>query len=459
MPCRKPVPSYLNHAPSGRARVRIDGKDHYLGPYGSEESKAEYDRLVRKWLGDRAKDELAAKVQITNDLTVCELMLAYLQHAKTYYTKNGRETPEYGNVCLALRPVRERHGHELVTAFGPLKLKTIRQEWVEAGLVRAQINARVNRVRRMIAWGVEEELVPSSVLEALKAIKGLRQGRTEAREGKKVQPVDDAAVDAVKPFVSRQIWTMIELQRLTGMRPAEVRIMRTCDITTSGPTWTYKPQEHKTQHHGRERVIHLGPKAQEILRPWLRPELTAYLFQPREAEAERHSGQRKTRKTPVQPSQRNRGKKRPRRMPGDRYTKDTYIRAIARACDLAFPHPTLSPLTVEDLSTEQREQCRNLRQSLRGKDLSVEQRQERTVAIQVLLRRKLTPSQRTELKTWREAHRWRPNQIRHTVGTRVRAAMGLDAAQTVLGHAKANVTEHYAEANAELARQAMVRFG
>jgi hypothetical protein len=42
MPCRKPVPSYLNHAPSGRARVRIDGKDHYLGPYGSEESKAEY---------------------------------------------------------------------------------------------------------------------------------------------------------------------------------------------------------------------------------------------------------------------------------------------------------------------------------------------------------------------------------------------------------------------------------
>ena len=40
----------------------------------------------------------------------------------------------------------------------------------------------------------------------------------------------DAAVDAVKPFVSRQVWAMIELQRLTGMRAGEVCIMRGCDI-------------------------------------------------------------------------------------------------------------------------------------------------------------------------------------------------------------------------------------
>ena len=120
-------------------------------------------------------------------------------------------------------------------------------------------------------------------------------------------------MDAVRPHGSRQIWAIIELQRLTGMRPAEVRLMRTCDIAMSGSTWEYRPQEHKTEHHdGSKRIVHLGPKAQEILKPWLRTELRAYLFQPREAEAERHAAQRKARKTPVKPSQRSRRKKRPR---------------------------------------------------------------------------------------------------------------------------------------------------
>ena len=39
-------PSYLLHKPSGQARIRIDGRDIYLGKYGSPESRAAYDRLV-----------------------------------------------------------------------------------------------------------------------------------------------------------------------------------------------------------------------------------------------------------------------------------------------------------------------------------------------------------------------------------------------------------------------------
>ena len=37
-----------------------------------------------------------------------------------------------------------------------------------------------------------------------------------------IRPVVDADVEAVRPFVSRQVWAMIELQRLTGMRSGEV---------------------------------------------------------------------------------------------------------------------------------------------------------------------------------------------------------------------------------------------
>jgi integrase len=63
--------------------------------------------------------------------------------------------------------------------------------------------------------------------------------------------------------------TMIRLQLLTGMRPGEVVLMRACDLNTTGFCWTYTPREHKTEHHGKSRVIFLGPRAQAELRPWL----------------------------------------------------------------------------------------------------------------------------------------------------------------------------------------------
>jgi hypothetical protein len=63
--------------------VRIHDKDHYLGPYDSEESKVEYERLVRKLLTEQAKAEVEARVQISYDLTINELILAYLKNAKT----------------------------------------------------------------------------------------------------------------------------------------------------------------------------------------------------------------------------------------------------------------------------------------------------------------------------------------------------------------------------------------
>jgi integrase len=43
--------------------------------------------------------------------------------------------------------------------------------------------------------------------------------------------------------------------------------------------------------------------------------------------------------------------------------------------------------------------------------------------------------------------RWAPNQLRHAAGTEIRNQFGLDAAQVILGHSKADVTEVYAEAN------------
>ncbi len=74
---------------------------------------------------------------------------------------------------------------------------------------------------------------PFRDLSGLKRVGGLLKGRTLARETKPIHPVPDEDVEATLPHVARQVRAMIELQRLTGMRPGEVVIMRASEINTS----------------------------------------------------------------------------------------------------------------------------------------------------------------------------------------------------------------------------------
>src|SRR4051794_31240345 len=89
------VPKYRLHRPSGLAVARFSGVDYYLGKHGSEESRNEYDRLLGEWM--MKGRQLPAKVARSpvGQMTVNELMLAYLHFAKGYYLKNGEPTGEY----------------------------------------------------------------------------------------------------------------------------------------------------------------------------------------------------------------------------------------------------------------------------------------------------------------------------------------------------------------------------
>jgi integrase len=261
--------------------------------------------------------------------------LAYAQFVDGYYLKEGRPTIEPTNIRIVLRLVRKLYGRTPANAFGPLALKAVREEMIRAENCRSEINRRVGRIVRMFKWGVSEELIPASVYEALRTVSGLRKGRSAAREKPPVRPVSQEMVMAVKPFVSRQVWAMIELQRLTGMRPGEVVIMRTSDLERSGDVWAYTPERHKTEHHDKRREVLLGPRACAILLPWLKDDPDAYLFSPADATAERKAEMRLRRKTRVQPSQRDRGKFRPKKIPGVRYTVASYRKAIQSACQKA----------------------------------------------------------------------------------------------------------------------------
>src|SRR5205823_3956852 len=108
--------------------------------------------------------------------------------------------------------------------------------------------------------------------------------------GKEVRPVSDEQVDKTLPLVSNHVRGLIQLQRVTGARSGELCILRPGDIDTSDRVWIYRPRRHKNEHRGQDRLVYLGPKAQELLRPFLiGVEPTAYVFSPRRSMEERYA--------------------------------------------------------------------------------------------------------------------------------------------------------------------------
>ena len=120
--------------------------------------------------------------------------------------------------------------------------------------------------------------------------------------------------------------------------------------------------------------------------------------------------QRADRRSPLTPSQVARTKvAEPKRPAREYYSKDSYNRAIQRACEKAFGMP-----------------------------------------------RGLSNAQKS---AWRQEHCWTPRQLRHNKATEIRQQPGLDAARQVLGHSEASTTEIYAEKDFEAAREIMRKLG
>lgn len=234
-----------------RAFVRLDGRRIYLRRYNSPESQRRYQQVVAEWLASGRQQPGGLE-----PLLVVELIARYWHHVKDYYRKpDGTPTSEQHNVREALKPLKDIYERESAAEFGPLKLKAVHQHMIDKGWCRTNINRAISRIKRMFRWAVENELVPGSSHHALAALSGLRAGRSEARESEPVKPVADAVVGATVPHMTPMLRAMVQLQRLTGMRPAEVCLMRTCDIDISGSVWIYKPHRHKTEHHGCDRLV------------------------------------------------------------------------------------------------------------------------------------------------------------------------------------------------------------
>src|SRR5262249_4112891 len=265
-----------------------------------------------------------------------------------------------------------------------------------AGWCRTRVNKQVGRLKRVFRWAVGQELLPVAVAQSLACVQGLQKGRTDARETEPVVPVADVHLAATLPHLTPTVRAMVELQRLAGLRPGEVRELQPADLEMTGAVWVYGPAQHKMSHLGREKAVPIGQRARSILEPLVKGRRAdEYLFSPARSREEMFAMRRTRRKSKVPPSQMNRRKPVADllKKPGTHFTSFGYAAVIRPACIRAG------------------------------------------------------------------VPQWHPNQIRHTFATEVRRVYGLEAAQVLLGHAKADVTQVYAERDWELAMKVAAEIG
>lgn len=398
---RRRVPSYCLHKPTGQAYCRIDGQQVYLGKYGSQKSREEYERRVAAWLEDGGFSETCCvkRREIVNSwLSIAELAVLYLRHCREFFIGPSGEISRSIELCeTAVRELDNYCGDWQVSDFGPRALKNMRanmftRECLKPGSTdsdgnrltwsRQHINKVVDAVRRVFCWGASEELVSAEQYHALMTVATLQRGRHGVRESAEILPVDDAIIEQTIPHLPPIVADMVRLQRLTGMRPGEVCCLSPDQIDCTNDIWIYLPIRHKTSYRGKVRAIAIGPRAQSLLTPYLDRDPADYCFSPEESEKLWLLDKRRRRKTPVQPSQQALAEQRanlPRKKrPGKLYTTGSYRQAIHRACK----------------------------------------------------RKKIEP--------------WHPNQLRHTAATEISSEFDLDTARAVLGHESVKTTTIYA---------------
>jgi integrase len=381
---RNQVPGYRLHKRSGQAivtpndTVTGERKDHLLGPYGTQASRQEYARVMGEWEARGRRLEQAAP----SDLTVAELLVRFVTHAKTYYRDpdTGGSSKEFDNFNRAIAPLEKAYPHLVASQFGPAHLKVVRDRMIAAGLCRRMVNQRVGKLRHIFKWAAAEGLVSASVWHSLQVVDGLKEGRSAAPDHPLRQPVSAAVVEQTVAHLPRHVRGLVRFQQFTGARPGEACRLRMADVDTSREVWVYSPARHKTAYRGQRRFIAINRACQELLGEFLvglSPE--DFVFSPRRQREERYARLRQERKTKVPPSQRNRKKAHPMILPQERYTPHGYAHAVRAACRKAG------------------------------------------------------------------VARWCPYQLRHAVGAKVRRSLGLDAAQSMLGHKTVAMTEHYAK--------------
>ncbi len=358
------------------AIVKINGKQITLGRWGTPEARQQYERLKAEVesLGCRAVDP---------EYTVADLAADYLEWAEGYYQKDGKPTTSIYAARRSAKLIVELYGDTPAAEFGPRRFKTCRNKLIKRNLGVSTINDYMLKVVHAFRTAAGNELIPGTVAQDLALVSPLVAGRCKAKPSRRIPPAQRESIEKAAAHASTIIGDMMRLQLATGMRPGEVCSLRPCDLTElpeQGVT-VYQPSSHKTQHHGKSRVVVLSLSAIKILKPYLSTtNATDYCFRPSEAMKECREKRKACRQTPEhQGNSEGTNRKHGRRLRrvSAKYNAGSYRVAIHRACDRAG------------------------------------------------------------------VQRFSPNQIRKSHAVEVRRKHSLEHAQAVLGHSSLSTTERY----------------
>lgn len=302
---RPPVwpPKIYHHKASGRARVRWQGRDFWLGPFGSDEARSRYRILLDEIERNGSPLTRAAGI------TIRELVAWWVEWAPRNYRPTSREPKEFGPAVDLLSNL---HGDEPAAKYGPKQLKTLRAE-LGRRYCRNVANRHLVRIKTLFKRAGEEELIPAGVHHGLLVVRAIPPGAANVVETEPVAAASDDDLARVLPLCPAPVAALLEVSRLTGMRPGEARLMMADQVDRRADgTAVYRrdPKDgHKTAYLGRTRTVILGVRAVRIIAPWLHAAKAdgGYVFRP-------------------QDSPRSKGRNR-----GDFYTDNTLPQAVRRA--------------------------------------------------------------------------------------------------------------------------------
>ena len=331
-------------------------------------------------------------------VTVGELLDRYVAHvSKTGRSiREGKEHPDLRfirRVQVFLNPYKDWPAGD----FGPDDLQDARDAMLAheythgkktKRYTRRGINDTIKWIRKIWRWAMGRQLITAEQMQGLEELGSLRMGDTDAPDNAKRKRVTKKEFEKVVGEVSSVVGDMLQLIWLTAMRPYEVCDMRPYDILRDDPDcWIYIPGrdrtpvgKHKATRHERVKVIPLTKPAQRILAARIKDfSSKEYIFSPAEAVDDFLAEKAANRKTPLSCGNR----------PGTNQRK----------------HPMIQPgkkYTSDSLCDACKRGCR---------------------------RAKVEP--------------FVPYDLRRTMATGTRSALGKEAAKVLLGHARTDTTDIY----------------
>lgn len=286
---RNEFPRPRFHKGTGQARVRVNGREVWLGRWASPEADAKYRELLQAWAASGGTDvcpriepparrpappKTQPEPPAAKQTTVGDLLVEYLLAVKAERPVDRTHAKWWlaRSVALAL----DSRKAVPLDRFGPRMLAEVQHELATGDMPkkraghtkrsRAQVSKTVGAIRAMFAWAVSQELIAPDRLLALRTVPPLKPGL--AREGDSREPVDDKLVDASRKKLPPVVADLVEFIRRTGCRPSEAMRLRMADVEQLPRVWRWTLKRHKNRHRGKRRVIAIGPKAAAIVKRW-----------------------------------------------------------------------------------------------------------------------------------------------------------------------------------------------